>query len=826
MPLTELRQNLEAQIREGQLPEALNALLAELPDGSETYRIVSALIARLNTAKKERSKFTISVEEYMRLESQVSADLFDMLARLTEDDFSTASAKATEVGADKKGKYGTVLYRVPDVMTVQETIDCLIRVAVEEALIRKDLDIDEHVEIRTQVEISDVMRAEIVDPQGETFKIISHSAANQLVRATAITEWKFSVMPLRVGIHKLLVKVSIMEIVPGFPEPILRDVSMMETVTVVAQTSEAIGKGGTPIRSEDVDFKPNGQSFAFHSNSTIQGAYVINTQPAVEPPYSPGPANQPTNRPLRALALFLAFLVIIPTATWAIAPSLPAYVDARIQDAPEAYVNFIEKYPKSLWLKKAFYYWAMTQGTLKDYVDFIEKYPDRPGPEKVYFYRAEVSGQLADLRAYQNRFGVSGKYLAKVLDKISALETKSLDNIREQPDSLKIRKFVTEFPESERLAEVKQAVETRAVKRRELLAQVEDAYVSSLKARPTETKVTAYLRDFPKQEKLDEVDAAARAKPEVFIKVQSQLEDAYLKKMEQNPTKAQSEQFLEKFPEPVRREKFEKVLEQKPGLKKEAVEKMKQLRDKQSGAVESKLPESSELSGSSVAFEKRNLRSGFEMVFVSGGTYTMGDDTDNNKDNCAHQVTIGSFSIGKYEVTQADWRAVMGGDPRDLAFKGCDECPVERVLWNDIRVFLKLLNNKYPGKNFRLPSESEWEYAAIGGNKSQGYKYSGGNDLNKVGWHSGNSGSKTHRVGELTANELGLFDMSGNVLEWCWDYYGPYPGCSMPPSITSSRVLRGGGWNNNYDDCAVLRRNYDSPRDWYDLCGLRLAQGK
>lgn len=539
--LAELRQNLEAQIREGQLLEALDALLVKLPYGSETYRIVSALITRLNSAKRERARNTISFDEYMRLESQVSADLFDLLARLKEDDFSPASTPASTAESDKKGKYGTVLYRVPDVMVLQETTECLIRVAVEEAEIRKNLDIDEHVEIRTQVEISDVMRAEIVDMEGETFKITSHNAANQLVRATGITEWKFSVMPLRLGVHKLLVKVSIMEIVPGFPEPILRDVSVMETVTVLAQISEAIGGG--PTRSEEtVDFKPNGQSFAFQSNSSVQTAYETNTPPAEEPPYSPGPTNPPinqtTSRPLRALAMLLAFLVIVPAATWAIAPDLPAYMVAVIQDTPEAYA------------------------------DFIEKHPESPRLEKAYLYRAEVSGQLADLRAYQERFQDSGKYRAQIMGKIAALESKSLESIREQPDSLKIRKFVTEFPESERLAEVKQAVETRTDKRQELLSQVEEAYVSSVKARPTETKVTAYLRDFPKQEKLDEVDAAARSKPEVFSKVQSQLEDAYLKKMEENPTQIQAEEYLDKFPTPLRKEKFEKIMETKPVLKK------------------------------------------------------------------------------------------------------------------------------------------------------------------------------------------------------------------------------------------------------------------
>lgn len=791
--LAELRQNLEAQIREGQLLEALDALLVKLPYGSETYRIVSALITRLNSAKRERARNTISFDEYLRLESQVSADLFDLLARLKEADFSPTSTQASTAESEKKGKYGTVLYRVPDVMMLQETTECLIRVAVEEAEIRKGLDIDEHVEIRAQVEISDVMRAEIVDPQGETFKIISHNAANQLVRATGITEWTFSVMPLRIGVHKLLVKVSIMEIVPGFPEPILRDVSVMETVTVVAQTSEAIGHGGGPIRSEAVDFKPNGQSFAFHSTSTVQAAYEINVPPADEPPYSPGPthppstdppSNQTTKRPLRALALFLAFLVIVPAATWAIAPDLPAYVVAVIQDTPEAYA------------------------------DFIENHPESPRLEKAYLYRAEVSGQLADLRAYQDRFQDSGKYRAQIMGKIAALETKSLDNIRERPDSLKIRKFVKDFPESERLAEVKQAVETRADKRQELLAQVEEAYVSSVKARPTETKVTAYLRDFPKQEKLDEVDAAVRTKPEVFTKVQAQLEDAYLKKMEANPTKVQSEQFIEKFPQPKQQDKFEKILDKKPGLKKEIQEKI--------NAVKSE-PKNPEI-GQNRDSPGRNRKSGFDLITIDGGAFTMGKDDDKADDNCGHTVQINTFDIGKYEVTQLDWYEIMGTWPSKSPSM-CYQCPVTNVSWNDVQDFLQKANQIHK-KSYKLPSEEEWEFAARGGRKANRTVFSGSKLISEVGWYNDNSGKNSHPVGKLLGNELGIYDMSGNAGEWCANIYAAYPGCPEPKEVSTSRVIRGGSWNDSYSTCTVTRRSFFAPWIPDKSIGFRLSHNR
>lgn len=221
-----------------------------------------------------------------------------------------------------------------------------------------------------------------------------------------------------------------------------------------------------------------------------------------------------------------------------------------------------------------------------------------------------------------------------------------------------------------------------------------------------------------------------------------------------------------------------------------------------------------------------------EMVYVEGGTFMMGSDDDDadSDESPVHEVTLSSFYIGKYEVTQALWMSVMGSNPSEC--EGDDRRPVENVSWRDCQNFIYELNY-LTGQEFRLPTEAEWEYAARGGRKSRGYKYSGSNDAEKVGWFC-TSDEESRPVGTKKPNELGIYDMSGNVWEWCQDYYDDYyseEAQTNPtgPAKKSSRVVRGGGYldgepyGSRFDYIRLTERFDYYPSEYECDLGLRLV---
>jgi len=217
------------------------------------------------------------------------------------------------------------------------------------------------------------------------------------------------------------------------------------------------------------------------------------------------------------------------------------------------------------------------------------------------------------------------------------------------------------------------------------------------------------------------------------------------------------------------------------------------------------------------------------MQSVSGDKFNMGCTSEQgsncyNKEKPPHNVTISSFLIGRYPITQVQWKQVMGKNPSE--FKG-DSLPVENVSWNDVQSFIKKLNSK-SGKKYRLPTEAEWEYAARGGVKSKGLVYAGSNNIDDVAWYTLNSDDKTQTVGTKRPNELGIYDMSGNVWEWVNDRFGEYSGASETdpkgPSFGSTRVNRGGSWDDDARLIRVTSRGDNTPESRFNSLGFRLVR--
>ena len=221
------------------------------------------------------------------------------------------------------------------------------------------------------------------------------------------------------------------------------------------------------------------------------------------------------------------------------------------------------------------------------------------------------------------------------------------------------------------------------------------------------------------------------------------------------------------------------------------------------------------------------------MAYVEGGTFTMGamegDTQANANEKPAHQVTLNyDYYMAQTEVTQALWKTVMGNDNNPSTIKG-DNLPVNNVLWEEAQAFVEKLSQT-TGQNFYLPTEAEWEYAARGGKKSKGYLYAGSNKVDEVAWYNSNSGGVTHPVAQKMSNELGIYDMSGNVWEWCSDWLAPYTAEAQlnptGPATGECHVYHGGGWDHSQSYCRSSHRRITISGYVQQALGLRVVMRK
>ncbi len=888
-PLPAIRQELRELLIED-LPAALIALNELLPDTAEKKSVITALRASLQQLNKDKLRLVIDAEEYALRLAQVSASFVDLLDALTEADFEPPAAAAQ--GDKPDVKRGSVLYKVPRRMPLLKPSICTIRVAVDEDAILEDLVMDDDVRLRERVEVSERMSAELVDMDGNVFEIKPFNAPQQNVRDTGYTQWTFRVKPLVTGEHQIMVKVSLLEFDENTKEYIPRDVTILETVTIITEPEP---------EPEDAPLRSSGEQF--NLGPAESGAASNHPQSATQTPPSSA------RKPLRSLAAFVA-IIVIGGSVWAFttAPQELEWWVTRLGGGAEGYAAYIEKHE--------------------------DKGTANPHLEEAHFRKAGKTGALADLRRYEERYP-EGSHQQEVMGKIAQMESEAIDDLKKVPEVGKIEQFLAVFPETNRLPDIKRVVDQYlTAERAELLADIETAYVRSMEAQPTLQKFEQYRQDYPQMGRLADMATAAANSPELLPAIQPAIDQAIEQKVEaaktaieleavlpalqaagSSQTAERVEQIVAKKPVQIRqqvagqtkdirvkvqqRERVQPPPSSKATAGNEAEErdwadavrintpqgylyfmqkypksphtnealqmlkafrlnetKTKQLEaeaaerllreasnsttglptGKETGAkvslsdgkVVQPVPTATTAQKAAASNRKSGIR---DMVFVTGGTFLMGSpesDEEHEKEECPHSVTISSFLIGKYEVTQADWFEVMGTNPSDN--QGCNDCPVEQVSWDEVQEFIKTLNSRATnGKKYRLLTEAEWEYAARGGAKNAsiltggGGKYAGGNDIGAVAWYGDNSGSKPHPVGQKNPNELGLYDMSGNVYEWCQDLYLGYPDCQPYGPGSKSRVNRGGGWLGNPLHCRSVCRHFNRAASHHNYVGFRLA---
>ena len=682
-PISSLRQELNKLLASDDLPAGLKLCKELLPEGGEKLKLILAMQAQLQQLNKDRMKGMISQEEYARRLAIIVDSFINFVAELETADFDPPAAAAS-TSPGNTPETGSVLYRVPHSMPLQKASICTIRVAIDEDAILEDIIIDEDVRLKEKVEVSERMSAELVDTEGRVFDILPLNAKDQKVRPTGYTQWLFRVTPLVEGEHQLLVKVSLLEFDQNTKEYVPRDVSVLETVTVVTANQHS--------DEEEAPLKSAGQSFVMGPEATSSlTKNTVNVESE-----KPSWRNWLGGRTQRTAALFLAFLVFASSTTYAFTPKLTwDWGLTTWKDTPEAYQAFINEHKDD------------APGGIKN-----------PKIEKAYYYKAAKSNELSDLREYQRWYTDDGQFKGQVLEKIKTLEWEAVQSIQKEPSALKIQRYLANFPDGRRMPQVLEAAKA-------LPAEEQKTVLPELEQRLGATDVLRNTEQ-PKHQ-------ATSSNPEVSGKTtqvgQKNAKDKTLSK-QVGTDKTKLAAIAEKTS--TTQPKDEKTANFAPANTNEP-EKEKTSSEEHSTTL---------LGASSDPFHQ-------QMVEVKGGTFLMGSpDVDKDAldgEKPRHSVTLSDFSIGKNEVTQAQWRAVMGKDPKELEFKGCDQCPVESVSWNDIQEFLKILNAK-TGKKYRLPTEAEWEYAARGGNQSRGYTYAGSNAIGEVAWCYDNASRKTHPV--------------------------------------------------------------------------------
>ncbi|MFM7154154.1 MAG: hypothetical protein ACKOZV_08520 [Bacteroidota bacterium] len=537
-PLPELINELK-DLLIGDLPAALQALRDLLPENREKYNTIIVMQGQLKDANKAYFRNTIDSDDFQQRLDTIRANCMDFISALGEADFVE---QAEDTGEPDGTKYGSVLYRIPRQMPLLKPVICTIRVAMEDDAIFRDIVLDKNVTVREQVEVSGMMTAELMDPAGGIFTVRSLSAAEQLVREKGYTQWIFSVTPAITGQHQLLVKVSMMEFLPDLGRYVPKEVSVLEMVTVSNEGSQSEDEADEIRRSGPV--LKLGQDNQLDTDHFEAASLEMETEyapPAPPPPVIDIPARKYVRG--RAAAIMMVLILAGGTVVWALTPDYTRdWWIASIRDDADGYTVYAGKY---------------------------RKVPDAGlNVEKALFLRAEKTNDLSDWRQYQTAFGDNGQFDNQVSDRIRQIESKRLASLAQAPEASGFIRFVKDFPESERLPELKTAISKNKAEEDSVLTSLEEAYLLSLQLRPNSEKISAYLRDYPAGNKLATV---LKSVPKDTLKqAQSAIDLAIIRQIQQAESPAEvrkSIPALEVAGSPEAIQQAETVVSEKRNLK-------------------------------------------------------------------------------------------------------------------------------------------------------------------------------------------------------------------------------------------------------------------
>jgi len=732
-PLDALRKDLQNQLVDD-IAAALRNLQALLPETSDKYSAVVALLGRLNDANKARLRNTLSNDDLQREYDRIRADFLDLIQSLLEDDFNTGSA-TQNTGGLPAPRQGSILYRIPGTMPAHKETRCVVRISMNEDAIVENITIDEHVQLKSLYRVSDTMQAELIDPAGgRIFSIRTISEDIQLVDQQGFTEWWFYVTPLAEGTHPLVLKIAIIEMVNGLPHR--KELVMEETVRIIAD-GPVSDEGATVLR-------PAGYALAFQSAS-VAGAGLVTQAKSVPAPI--GAAKVASAGLLKKVVLLVLALSAGTTVGWFSSPaeSRDWWKTRYLSDDPAAYTTYMAQYPDGKHYAEAACKKTSLEDTPKGYREYLYEFPEGACRDQ-----AEAA--------------------------LKRLEKEHLDKLRKNPTEAALREYMIQFPECENLDGVFEVVAANPPLHEEFLPVVTQRWEECKLLYPSFPEVPV-IAELPTVQK-DTLPTEPESKPE------------------------------------------------------------NQALSPASPAPKVNLPAPSTPAASRPPMPV--------MLLVPGGTFAMGSTNGLQDEQPVRNVSLQDFYLGKTEISFEEYdrfcEATGRAKPDDEGW-GRGNRPAIHVSWLDAVAYCNWLSAMHNlaqaytflpdgrvaisrnARGFRLPTEAQWEYAA---RSRQDFHYSGSADLNEVAWYLNNSGNQTHPVGHKAPNALVLYDLTGNVREWCQDWYGPYAaGDATDPAgaaASKSRILRGGHWGRNPEQQRTSYRNAAKP-DYHDYgTGFRLAR--